>query len=1113
MESNKRTMTSGQNAQNTQSNTVNSAVSSVNAGNLRDHLKNKRFWFARKKILNRGFFDHWPMGDGQFVENLTNVIGTDFYGKQFDDAKKTYKFNNIANPEAQAIANTSTGDMREAYSLINNGFTSRSILGKLRDIEINESVAKNRLETISGARHPAPDVDNWAIIGLNEEKITPREYFNLLKAELIVENPIIEEHRLRKQRDATFNPLLNEDSYAPPVIMDGVSINSFQNMETIENFDKVMGTISRKARVNLVSSDAVEAGNVEITKRKYYGPLRSIRNIFRGHTNSRTTGLPGAYTVKFSAQNSQSEQLYMVLKSMAEASVRPYMEETSRLISTTSAENLPNINTFNENSHAISRASACLIASDMCKMLDLEPHDAKVMSTFFKVEAAQHLNSITDSQNENIMPLIADYYAESINNFAQDFGISLDTFAQYEQFDTTTAVNLGSALYSRRATPTTNTLGESNFNFARNNQNTEALDYIFGYLNRRAISQTPSTPTPLPPAPAPTPKPTPAPTPLPPAPAQEKSFSRQTYGNDVLKKHNYEDGSITYDINDIECSKEDFEEFEDLSKLIYSPTAKMAKPNESETMRQLVRESEYNNTEYFYIKGVPATRRAFYSQKDLVVFNGICATNSEFELYKSYTRNQIVLDVDYNIENDGVIITPYNPEPKPEPKPLPGGNEVKPLPSPEPEPAVEAKNEDYQQISDDLISMALGITPNRIESQSSVRMNKKHIIERKLEEIAQRKAEEESVSEPDELPNPNKKKRELIETELEKRPVSIKVQGLPGNYPNDAEEELLDPVIDLDEYDPDKPYFRHDQKGSKYAQAIMRKYERQKAENRHAEDDFGDLLPKQPDQVTPKAEQPKEEKTEVKKDSILKSLDDFLEVEENIDNNASITEENIDNNASDTAEVTKKKPSHKKQEFYGPRIMGHIPTEIEAEKVKCTSTQVEKSCVKVVADIVKDKFTKQYAEGMLYNKAAAASAENSREYFDNLDKAVDCHNESELYAVVGELLDDHIDHKSRKRKDDRNLLDDSHYQAEKDVCKELLEVADSLVKEVVHFREKNYSVTGPKMTNATFEEYVNSVGGMKNLKAKLDERFVTPILNRGFFQIRGIEDDRQKSFE
>ncbi len=1105
----------------------------VTAENLRDALKNKRYWFSRKKILNRGFFDHWPMGDGRFVENLTNVIGTDFYGKKFDDAKSSFTFNNITDPEARAIANASTGPMREAYSLLNNNYTSRSILGKLRDMEINESVAKNRLETISGARHAAPDVDNWAIIGLNEEKITPREYFNLLKAELIVENPIIEEHRLKNRRDATFNPLLSEDTYAPPKIMDGVSLNSFQNMETIENFDRIMGTIARKARVRLVASDDLEAGNVEITKRRYYGPLRTIRNVFRNHTNSRTTGLPGAYTVKFSTENSQSEQLYMVLKSMAEASVRPYVEETQRLITSTSANNLPSIGTFNECSHAISRASACLVASDMCKMLDLDPQDARVMSTFFKVEAAQHLNSI-DSQDENIMPLIADYYAESINNFAQDFGISLDTFAQYEQFDTTSAVNLGSALYSRRATPTTNILGASNFNFARNTQNTEALDYIFGYLNSRAISEPSNVPVLPTPSPKPQPGlvPTPTPTPTAEVKKKEKSFSKKVYGQDVLIKYNYEDGTFSYDINGEDCTKASFDKFEEISELIYSEIAKDAAPLGPETMRQLVSEGEHNVTEYFYIKGVPATKRAFYTQKDLVVFNGICATSDEYDFYRDYTKNQITLDADFEIDRDSVIIPPYKPEPQPIP-----------LPSPAPQPKLEPESEEYKQAIEDLMNMAINIEPNRIESQRSVRMNKKHIIERKLKELeAARSLREfgdfgrmaqgisenpyaENFNSTETQPfeageahprNPDRKKRELIEEELKKRTISGGVA--PASHSESESSEILEPIIDL-ENELNNLYVRPSQRNTKYGQAIMRKREEilREIERRngrgqqdsHAADDFGDLLPRQPDRDDiAKTEASHPSKAEVNANVKSTTLDDFM----NVENTDTASDVVVDNG---TTAVVKKKPSKQKQEFYGPRRMGEIPTEVTKDKVKCTSTQVEKACVKFVSSIVKDKFAKSWAEGMLYNKAAAECAENSREYFDNLDNSVECHNESELYSVVSGLLDGAVDKEARKHKRDEELLDNSVYQAEREVCNELLEVANSLIREVVRFREKNLSVTGPRMTTPTFVEYVDSVGGEKKLKDYLDDKFVTPILNRGYLHIRSIENEaeRQKGDE
>ena len=95
------------------------------------------------------------------------------------------------------------------------------------------------------------------------------------------------------------------------------------------------------------------------------------------------------------------------------------------------------------------------------------------------------------------------------------------------------------------------------------------------------------------------------------------------------------------------------------------------------------------------------------------------------------------------------------------------------------------------------------------------------------------------------------------------------------------------------------------------------------------------------------------------------------------------------------------------------------------------------------------------------------------------------------------------------------LLDESTYEVNKEICNDLMKVANSLVDKALKFREDNYSVTGPKTTAVTFDEYIKSLGGKERVKAALDEKYITPILNNGYFRIQGITNSKpvEKSYE
>ena len=1166
----------------------------VNADNLKDNLKNKNFWFSRhKKIINRGLFDHWPMGRGRYTENLTGVIGTDFYGENFEKAKHAIDFDKIINEDAKTFARTATPEMREAYSLLNNGFNARSVLGKLRDAELNESATKNRIETYMGSRVAAPDTDNWAILGLNEPVITPKEYANLLKAEMIVSNPIIEQDALENGADRTFAYSETAgDSYEPPVIMGDKSLNKYPNMAEIENFSDVLGQIAQHAKVRFVGSDAVEKGQVEFTKRRFYGSLRTIKNFVKKSSNSQTSGLPSSYTLTVSNQNTQGEQLYMIMKSMAELSVRPFVEETSRICGT--AENLPSREVFEENRKYIERASACLIASDMCKMFNLSTDDAKVMSDYFKIEAAQNLGKITEPNSTTIMPLIADYYAESINSFAQDFGISIEDMAKYDDIDATSARNIGAVLYAQYTPQTTNTLGESSYSATRTSDNSAENKRLFEYLMRQAMAKkereaarererakaTEETREKVRKAAAE-------------AEAIKKAaeeakkareaagkemgegiYAPKVYGKDTTYYKKSKDGTVKeYYINDINCSEADYDKFNDLSHFIENVDfARFAAPaGDLSGVKESKVSSGLSTSTYYYIDGVPATPAAAAAytggDADIVNFNGICSTAQELEWYQEYTNNEIVLtsatsmsrpkdttaeetradetseesahedartyteeaatdELDdflfgmargietesghiykdttkrgedfrklvggaeptnearvakyvekqnqlrnekeardtlsrmaQGVEEENKRVLKAERRPNEEFRKLVGGaepvdktriaNRLSRMSA-----AEQRANE--REIQKDLSRMARNIEPNPIESQRSVRVNKKKLAAKYGEQAANSREAEEML-----------------------RRMAL---GVESATPSD---EILDPVIDLDDY-----YHREG------VPAIMDYY-------------FGD---EDKSSKPSKAESAKSVKP--KKSLKPTTLDDFADTasaeETAVEEEKGTTRVSVEVPAGTDLSDTEVKFSKKKKEYYGPKRMGEFPDELVDSKVKCTSKGVEQRAIGLVADIVRDHFADKYKKSVQYLVDARKHEESSREYQDNFNKSIENGVESNIAAVISDLLENPVDVKVKHPE----LLDDSTYEANKEICSDLMKVANSLVEKTLKFRKDNYSVTGPKTTAITFDDYIKSLGGKEKVKAALDEKYITPILNNGYFRIQGITGKPvEKSYE
>lgn len=431
---------------------------------LRDELNKQVFWFT-DETSGKHMVDRWPFGHGKYVENLTNVIDDKFYGVDFDSAKRVYNFEGVfgkdSNFETVFLANNvlENEDIWTSASLLANGFNSKSVLGKMRDMELNKSATQKRLNTISGRKNYAPNTDDWAELALNEDSMSVYDYQCLLSTELCAKNPVLLESRWLDQEVPS--------DYTPPVLGEK-QLKDFPHMAVIENFDDVMRSVAKHTNINIKISDNVEAGQVALYKKRFFSSLRGIKNYAKKAGNARASGVRANYTMAVSSKNTQGEQIYMTLKALSEVSVKHFIDLTEQAIAK-GAENLPSAEQFNQDKDSIARIASCLIASDMCYMFNLEKDDADVLSNAFMVEALLNFGNLTVSEdNKQYMPLIADYYAESINSFAQDFQVSLTSFAESKGVDVD-ATNIGNILYARMVPTATNVLGEPTIRQQANN--------------------------------------------------------------------------------------------------------------------------------------------------------------------------------------------------------------------------------------------------------------------------------------------------------------------------------------------------------------------------------------------------------------------------------------------------------------------------------------------------------------------------------------------------------------------------------------------------------------------------------------------------------------------
>ena len=607
---------------------------------LRSELGKKAFWFSKKKYFNRGLLDFFPNSKGRYVENLAGVIGTDYYGEKFAEAQTVVNFDgSFEDAQVRNYANNTRE--RVPFSLLANGYNSKALLGKLRDMELNQSATKARIESITGRNLDTPYTDEWALLSLEEPVITPDEFKKVASAEMFIQNPVIAEVSDKSPFEFDSSDT-SATSFAPPKI-GSLNINRLPHMTNIENFDRVVKRVADGAGIDIIASDIKKDG-VEVTKRKFYSSLRTIKNFVKKSTNRRVSGLPNNYVLKYSNANTQSEQLYMVLKSVSELSVRPNIERTAELCGT--ASNLPSKEEFETHRNAIERASACLVASDVVRMLELSKDDAQVFSDFFTVEAIRNISTLP-RDSETIMPLIADYYAESINSFAQDFNLSIADLATAKGVPANVAgqaVNLGAILYAKYIPQMTNTLGVRSGLRVK----PEELDFLIFNLPKLEMESTATPPAQTKTIPA-----------LPPeselnkdkkqeqgerrpVPVAPKLLNRSenTLYGEKLATETYDNGDSKFYVNGKLC--EDSVDYGLILDLVYAANNRErieAIPQRKPDAAMQIMKDKNTGEEYCYVDGHVSTRNTLNHYNTIDEFyqvNGVYCSEAEYRLYKTF---------------------------------------------------------------------------------------------------------------------------------------------------------------------------------------------------------------------------------------------------------------------------------------------------------------------------------------------------------------------------------------------------------------------------------------------------------------------------------------------
>ncbi len=409
---------------------------------LKDRLGRFRFWFSYKLPKEGG---RWPIRSDEYAENLLPVQNPSWYNLYFNDLTKKRAItekdfaDDLVRLFAQGSFNTQCSSapyFNQAVSLIANGFTTSTMLGKLRATELNLSAERNRLYSWLGSRRKENESDLQADICQAEHVCTPQEFATLLKFEMLVRNPKLIEKEVQGVDILAYD---NQALFGPADIAGLYPLKNASTAISDQTLEGILDGLRATLGIKFTPNKKLANGSVSLYRIKRFAATKEAIRNFKNRLLKRypKTIAKGVYSLEYpdNASLSNADKLYTILKALCNKSMENYLPKCRSLVfDKFQAVNLPSQTDFDLNLPYIKNASACLVASDICLMLlgKTDPKTANLMRDCFRIEAGQNINMLHGETKNNFMPMIADYYAESVNSFAKDFGITKEELAEYK---------------------------------------------------------------------------------------------------------------------------------------------------------------------------------------------------------------------------------------------------------------------------------------------------------------------------------------------------------------------------------------------------------------------------------------------------------------------------------------------------------------------------------------------------------------------------------------------------------------------------------------------------------------------------------------------------------
>ena len=413
---------------------------------FKDDILKKSFWFTKVKPKKSG---HWPFGTQRYIEDLSQVIPDNYYGDDFANARLATNeefVNTIGDATLyRLLSNGSIGaGDRASFALVTHGYNTNAILGKLRNSEINQSVYLPKLRRAPGLNLPI--LEHKAQLANDEPPVTVVDFIRLLRAERYTKHPeIVSNFRTPARLDYALG-------FKSPVMENGRVISGVpSSLNEDDNFEKLLQNISDKVGIDFRADETLGPKEMKLTAKRFFGGLDTVkRTLSPSNRGINPTGWPKRYTLSYPQENGFVDTVYGIIKCLSAIQVSRLADMSREtMVKNPTATNLPSLDLFDAKRTRIVGAASCLVASDVCHMLGLESSFAQLLSDTFKLEACQELRMIgvENYNNPNIMPLIADYHAIAVNNFATDFQVKMEDYAKSRGISSHDAINFASLLY------------------------------------------------------------------------------------------------------------------------------------------------------------------------------------------------------------------------------------------------------------------------------------------------------------------------------------------------------------------------------------------------------------------------------------------------------------------------------------------------------------------------------------------------------------------------------------------------------------------------------------------------------------------------------------------